>query len=67
LQRINQVTSAVGNTVTQAIDYSGATTGTASLGVVAGEPFHFQYWFGDPSGPGGVANLSDSLIVYMVP
>ncbi len=67
LQRISQVTPPVGNTVTQAIDYTGVTTGTASLAVVAGEPFHFQYWFRDPSGPGGVANLTDGLVVYMQP
>lgn len=67
LQRIGQVTPPVGDTVTQAIDYTGATTGTVSLAVVAGEPFHFQYWFRDPNGPGGVANLTDGLIVYMLP
>jgi len=67
LQRINQVTSPVNGVVTQAIDYTGASTGTAPLSVVAGSAFHFQHWFRDPTAGGGSANFSDGIRIDMEP
>jgi hypothetical protein len=65
LQRINQVTPPVNGVVTQAIDFTGASTGTAPLSVMAGVPYHFQYWFRDPMSGGGFANFTDGIRIDM--
>lgn len=67
LQRINQLTPPVNGVVTQAIDYTGTSTGTAALNVVAGMPFHFQHWYRDPMAGGGSANFSDGIRLDMEP
>ena len=67
LQRINQVTPVANNTVIQAIDLTGANTGTAPLNVVVGQPYNFQYWFRDPVAGGANANFSDGLSVPILP
>ncbi len=67
LQRINQVTPPVNGTVTQLIDFTGASTGTAPLNVVAGQPFRFQYWFRDPMAGGANANFTDGYRVPITP
>ena len=67
LQRINQVTPAANNTVIQALDFTGANTGTAPLNVVVGQAYNFQYWFRDPVAGGANANFSDGLSVSILP
>ena len=67
LQRINQVTPASNNTVIQALDFTGANTGTAPLNVVVGQAYNFQYWFRDPTAGGANANFSDGLSVSILP
>ena len=65
LQRINQVSPVVNNTVTQAIDYTGVSTGTVPLNVMAGQSYFYQYWFRDPMVLG--TNLTDGISICFTP
>jgi len=67
IQRINQLTAPVAGVVTQAIDYTGISTGTAALGVVAGSSYFYQHWMRDPVAAGSGANLSDGLDILHTP
>ena len=55
------------NVVTQALDYTGVSTGTAPLDVMAGQSFNYQHWFRDPLAGGSGANLSDGYSVLHTP
>lgn len=67
LQRIVQITPPVNGVVTQVIDYTGASTGTQPLNVVAGQAHNFQFWYRDPLAGGGSANFSDAVTIAMTP
>jgi hypothetical protein len=67
LQRINQITPPVSGVVTQMIDYTGASTGTAPLNVVAGASYFYQHWMRDPGAGGTGANFTDGLEIMHTP
>ena len=51
----------VNNTVTQAIDYTGVSTGTEPLNVVVGSSYFYQHWFRDPGAGGSGANFTNGV------
>ena len=66
-QRINQITTPVAGVVTQLIDYTGASTGTSPLNVVAGASYFYQHWMRDPAAGGTGANFTDGYEIMQTP
>jgi len=67
LQRIVEITSPVNGVVTQAIDYTGVSTGTQPLNVMVGQPHNFQFWYRDPLAGGSSASFSDAVTIDITP
>jgi len=51
--------------LSRAVDFNSPPMLSGPGGVRAGDTWNFQFWYRDPTGPGGTgSNLSDGLSVY---
>jgi hypothetical protein len=68
LSRLSPVQSDISGTVLRALDLEASPFSDGPLPPSVGAPHHFQFWYRDPSGPGGSGfNVSSGLSVTYCP